>query len=93
MYFNLSASYQALRAIVYCRVLGLDKLTNAFGLASLGLGLGSFTGLSIAGTLIKTYGGYREAYLFAGTTCLVAGILTITLPFITKCKKSMAGKR
>lgn len=90
---QLLASYQALRAVIYCEVLGLENLTNAFGLASLALGLGSFTGISIAGTLISTYGGYLQAYLLAGATCLTSGILTLCLPTISKLKNSARKKR
>lgn len=77
---------------MYCEVLGLENLTNAFGLASLALGLGSFTGISIAGTLISRYGSYLQAYMFAGSTCLVSGILTLSLPTISKWKGSARKK-
>lgn len=77
---------------MYCEVLGLENLTNAFGLASLALGLGSFIGIAIAGTLISTYGGYLEAYFFAASTCLAAGTLTLCLPTISKCKCSARRK-
>lgn len=89
---KFTASYQALRAILYCNVLGLEKLTNAFGLGSLAYGLGSFCGISIAGSLIAKYDGYSEAYFFAATVTLTASALTLSLPMVPKIRRLLHRK-
>ena len=48
--FKFSASFVTLRSIIIVELLGIEKLTNAFGLVVLCQGLSAFIGSQIAGT-------------------------------------------
>lgn len=48
----VSAAYISLRSIILVELLGLEKLTNSFGLITLFQGLSSFIGAPIAGTYL-----------------------------------------
>lgn len=51
-----SAAFIALRSIVLVDILGLEKLSNSFGILLLFQGLAGLVGSPIAGTYIKTLG-------------------------------------
>ena len=61
-----SAAYISLTSIIICDLLGLEKLTNAFGLLTLARGVSSALGPPIAGKT-TTY------HNIAWTDCLVTG--------------------
>ena len=46
---NISAAYISLTSIIICDLLGLEKLTNAFGLLTLARGVSTAIGPPIAG--------------------------------------------
>lgn len=54
-FFIVSGCFATLRSIVIVELLGLDKLTNAFGLLLLFQGLASIIGSPVAGNSSKAY--------------------------------------
>lgn len=78
------AFYSTLRAIIYVRSLGLDKLTNAFGLTALAMGLGVFIGTTAGGILNDLTGDYTASFAFAGICIIVAGALKLLLPYLMR---------
>jgi len=56
------------------KYLGLPKLTNAFGITSLAMGVGAFVGTTIGGELIATTGNYTYAFIFAGLCLIGSGV-------------------
>ncbi|XP_067633178.1 uncharacterized protein Targ [Eurosta solidaginis] len=85
------ALFSTLRAIIYVRTLGLDKLTNAFGLTGLAMGFGVFVGTTIAALLNGWTHSYNAAFAFSGVCLISAGILKLILPTIIEYKiKSLA---
>ncbi|XP_073845958.1 tarag [Musca autumnalis] len=76
------AFYSTLRAIIYVRSLGLDKLTNAFGLTALAMGMGVFIGTTAGGILNDLTGDYTASFAFAGICIIVAGALKLLLPYL-----------
>ncbi|XP_017476628.1 PREDICTED: uncharacterized protein LOC108366676 [Rhagoletis zephyria] len=74
------AFFSTLRAIIYVRTLGLDKLTNAFGLTGLAMGFGVFLGTTIAAVLNGWTKHYNAAFAFSGICLIIAGVLKIILP-------------
>ena len=55
----LTAIFVSLRSIIMVELMGLQKLTNAFGLVIMFQGISSFVGAPIAGTyLFRGSGGY-----------------------------------
>ncbi|XP_033152392.1 monocarboxylate transporter 9 isoform X4 [Drosophila mauritiana] len=84
------AVYSTLRGLIYVKYLGLSKLTNAFGITSLAMGMGAFIGTTIAGKLIGITGNYSAAFCFAGLCLVMSGCLKLLLPALIKCRNRMA---
>ncbi|KMY93818.1 monocarboxylate transporter 9 isoform X2 [Drosophila simulans] len=84
------AVYSTLRGLIYVKYLGLSKLTNAFGITSLAMGMGAFIGTTIAGKLIGITGNYSAAFCFAGLCLIMSGCLKLLLPALIKCRNRMA---
>ncbi|XP_030387681.1 uncharacterized protein LOC115634226 [Scaptodrosophila lebanonensis] len=78
------AVFATLRALIYVRYLGLAKLTNAFGISALAMGLGVFIGTTSGGVLIEQTGGYTIAFAFSGSCIMIAGGLLLALPTIVR---------
>ncbi|KAH8290749.1 hypothetical protein KR054_005602 [Drosophila jambulina] len=92
------AVYSTLRAIIYVKYLGLAKLTNAFGITALSMGIGVFTGTTIAGILVGSSNRYSMAFIFAGLCLVASGMLKLLLPYFVEChdrrkKNSRKGNR
>ncbi|KAI8123870.1 Monocarboxylate transporter 3, partial [Lucilia cuprina] len=81
------AFYSTLRAIIYVRSLGLDKLTNAFGLTALAMGMGVFIGTTAGGILNDFTGSYTASFVFAGICICLSGALKLILPYLIKLSK------
>ncbi|XP_017836161.1 uncharacterized protein LOC108595439 isoform X2 [Drosophila busckii] len=81
------AVFATLRALIYVRYLGLSKLTNAFGITALAMGLGVFIGTTLGGILVDKTGGYMVPFAFAGLCIIVAGSLTLILPSLLACRQ------
>ncbi|KAL5287608.1 hypothetical protein ACFFRR_008480 [Megaselia abdita] len=88
-----TACFACLRSIIYVEILGLEKLTNSFGLTSLVMGVGSFAGTAVAGVLIDVTGKYMATFAFSGLCLVMAGALKIALPHIMKCKQRRLAKK
>ena len=58
--------YVSLTSVVLTDLLGLEKLTNAFGLILLFQGLGSLVGPPLIGMLYDVYGHYDYGFVLAG---------------------------
>ncbi|XP_036230519.2 monocarboxylate transporter 9 isoform X2 [Bactrocera oleae] len=78
------AFFSTLRAIIYVRALGLDKLTNAFGLTGLAMGLGVFLGTTTAAILNGLTHRYNAAFAFSGICLITAGVLKLILPTLMR---------
>ncbi|XP_030554682.1 uncharacterized protein LOC115758262 isoform X3 [Drosophila novamexicana] len=81
------AVYATLRALIYVRYLGLTKLTNAFGITALAMGLGVFIGTTLGGLLLDKTGGYVVPFAFAGLCIMLAGALKLILPALLKWRQ------
>lgn len=80
--------YATLRALIYVRYLGLSKLTNAFGITALAMGLGVFIGTTLGGFLVSKTGSYTAAFAFAGLCIMLSGSLKLILPFWVKYRQN-----
>ncbi|KAK5985334.1 MonoCarboxylate Transporter family [Trichostrongylus colubriformis] len=81
--FFLSA-YICLASVILVDLLGLDKLTNAFGLLLLWQGVGTVAGPPIAGYLADISGSYNWSFVFSGINLLVSGLMMFYIPYIQK---------
>lgn len=77
--------YVGLTSVVLVDLLGLAKLTNAFGLLLMFQGLATFIGPPIAGWLYDGTGSYDISFYVAGTMVAISGAMLYFLPLVQKC--------
>ncbi|XP_062588832.1 monocarboxylate transporter 12-like [Saccostrea cucullata] len=77
--------YVGLTSVVLVDLLGLAKLTNAFGLLLMFQGLATLIGPPIAGWLYDETKSYDVSFYVAGTVVAVSGAMLYSIPFVQKC--------
>ncbi|XP_059613461.1 monocarboxylate transporter 12 [Phlebotomus argentipes] len=77
--FTIGA-YVGLTSVILVDLLGLTKLTNAFGLLLLFQGIASLVGPPLAGWLYDVTQTYTPAFLMAGVTIAVSGLILFGIP-------------
>ncbi|KAJ1368771.1 hypothetical protein KIN20_030048 [Parelaphostrongylus tenuis] len=85
--FIISA-YVCLTSIVLSDLLGLEKLTNSFGLLVVARGIASLAGSPFAGFVYDMTQSYSAAFFFAGFVIVVSGMISCTIPYVHKWKRS-----
>ncbi|XP_055585948.1 monocarboxylate transporter 13 [Uranotaenia lowii] len=81
--FTIGA-YVGLTSVILVDLLGLDKLTNAFGLLLLFQGIASFIGPPLAGSLYDITESYKPGFILAGTTIAISGVMLFVIPCMQK---------
>nr|CAD7572706.1 unnamed protein product [Timema californicum] len=81
--FTIGA-YVGLTSVILVDLLGLDKLTNAFGLLLLFQGIASFVGPPIGGFLYDALGSYDYAFYVAGVTIGASGLILFFIPYLQR---------
>ncbi|ETN85356.1 hypothetical protein NECAME_06444 [Necator americanus] len=81
--FSIS-SYICLTSVILVDLLGLDKLTNAFGLLLLWQGVGTVFGPPIAGYLADVTDTYIWSFVFCGVNLLISGLMLFTIPYFQR---------
>jgi len=79
-----SGAYVGLTSVVLVDLLGLDKLTNAFGLLLLFQGVASVMGPPLIGALYDGTGSYDAGFYLAGTMIFLSGAMLFAVPLIQK---------
>lgn len=77
--FTIGA-YVGLTSVILVDLLGLEKLTNAFGLLLLFQGIASLIGPPMAGTLYDLMHSYSPGFVLAGVTIAVSGFILFAIP-------------
>ncbi|XP_016995684.2 monocarboxylate transporter 12 [Drosophila takahashii] len=77
--FTIGA-YVGLTSVILVDLLGLDKLTNAFGLLLLFQGIASFIGPPIGGWMYDLTDSYAPAFLMAGLMIAISGVVMFAIP-------------
>ncbi|XP_039289346.1 monocarboxylate transporter 2 isoform X2 [Nilaparvata lugens] len=86
--FGLAIScFASLRSILIVDLIGLEKLTNAFGLLLLFQGLSAVVGAPLAGLLTDLMGSYNASFYFSGTLILISGIMCYPLNRVNAWEK------
>ncbi|CAH0683214.1 unnamed protein product [Spodoptera exigua] len=89
--FGLSvACFAALRSIVVVEFLGLERLTNCFGLFLLFQGLGALIGSPIAGMLYDATKSYAISFYVSGAFILLSAVMCYPINRISKWEKKRA---
>ncbi|BHF65242.1 hypothetical protein SprV_0200825200 [Sparganum proliferum] len=69
------APFYSLTSIVLCEILGLEALTNAYGLLTLVRGVSSTVGSPLAGMVVESTGTFSVAFIGAGWTIMTGALL------------------
>lgn len=77
--FTIGA-YVGLTSVILVDLLGLEKLTNAFGLLLLFQGIASFLGPPLAGWLYDMTESYKPGFILAGSTIAISGTMLFLIP-------------
>lgn len=73
-----------MRTIIFVKYLGIDRLTNAFGLSMLVMGIAAIAGSPTAGVLIEIDGTYTYAFALSGGCHFVSGMVFLALSYVHK---------
>ncbi|KAI9553951.1 hypothetical protein GHT06_019222 [Daphnia sinensis] len=85
--FTIGA-YVGLTSVILVDLLGLEKLTNAFGLLLLFQGIASLVGPPIAGRLKDNLGSYDAGFYLAGSMIAASGLMLFFIPCLQRWTKS-----
>ncbi|XP_031639817.1 monocarboxylate transporter 12-like [Contarinia nasturtii] len=81
------ACFSALRSIIAVDLMGIEKLSNAFGILMMFQGLASVIGTPIAGCLYQATKSYDYAFYFAGGLILMSAILCYPIKMVNRWEK------
>ncbi|KAG8232878.1 hypothetical protein J437_LFUL004747 [Ladona fulva] len=87
------ACFASLRSILVVDLLGLDKLTNAFGLLLLFQGLAATVGSPIAGSFMEYTGSYDASFYLSGALILLSGIMCYPITYVNQWEKRKAEEK
>ncbi|GIX85193.1 monocarboxylate transporter 9 [Caerostris extrusa] len=82
------SAYICLTSIILVEMLGLDKLTNAFGLLSLFRGGSCMLGPPIAGSIYDMTGSYDLPFFIAGVLLIVSAIVSFMVPLAIRLSEN-----
>lgn len=86
--FGLSISvFASLRSIIVVDLVGLEKLTNAFGLLLLFQGMAAAIGSPVAGLFRDLTGSYDASFYIAGSLILLSAVICYPLKRINEWEK------
>ncbi|KAH6938794.1 hypothetical protein HPB50_012853 [Hyalomma asiaticum] len=77
-----------LSSVVVVDMVGLDRLTNAYGLCLLCLGVAALIGPPLNGWVHDVSGSYAPGFILAGVAMYAAGVVLIAVPYL-QSKKPM----
>lgn len=73
------ACFSALRSVICVELLGLDKLSNAFGMLMFCMGVAAFIGPPVAALLKDLSGNFDMSFYLMGVLLTLSGVLCIPL--------------
>ncbi|CAG0904635.1 unnamed protein product [Darwinula stevensoni] len=88
-----SGAYVGLTSVILVDLLGIEALTNAFGLVLLFNGIASLFGPPIAGWLYDRLGSYDSGFYVAGTVIALSGLMLFCIPLVETLQAPFEGSR
>ncbi|CAL8110736.1 unnamed protein product [Orchesella dallaii] len=86
IFFGLFVSaYISLTSIILVDLLGLENLTNAFGLLILFRGAAGIVGAPLAGAVFDNFKSYDVSFYLAGGFLLISAAISFMVPLVTRC--------
>ncbi|UYV78759.1 Mct1 [Cordylochernes scorpioides] len=93
MAFGFTAgAYVSLTSVILVDLLGLDKLTNAFGLLLVFEGLACLIGPPITGWLYDITGSYDPGFVVSGVMIAISGFMLYCIPCLERWRKDKDAK-
>ncbi|UJR13350.1 hypothetical protein I4U23_000368 [Adineta vaga] len=83
-----SGGYVGLTSILVVDLVGVNKLSDAFGTLLLFQGVAVAIGTPICGTMRDIFTGYLWPYLIFGGSILISGVILFAIPFLQRRKES-----
>jgi len=77
-------AYVGLTSVILVDLLGLDKLTNAFGILLMFQGIASLVGPPIAGWLFDMTGSYNPGFYLSGSNIAISGLMLFVIPYVQR---------
>ncbi|KAL7745525.1 hypothetical protein ACLKA6_015516 [Drosophila palustris] len=90
--FTIGA-YVGLTSVILVDLLGLEKLTNAFGLLLLFQGIASFIGAPIGGWMYDLTDSYTPAFGMAGLMIALSGLVMFAIPPLQRYQANKAEQK
>ncbi|XP_075722136.1 monocarboxylate transporter 13-like [Rhipicephalus microplus] len=85
-YGAAGGGFITLSSVVVVDMVGLDRLTNAYGLCLLCLGVAALIGPPLNGCVHDVSGSYAPGFILAGVSMYVAGVVLIAVPYLQSNK-------
>jgi len=79
-----SGAYVGLTSVVLVDLLGIERLTNAFGLLLMFQGVASVVGAPLCGSLYSILGNYDYSFYLAGVTIAISGLMLFAVPCLQR---------
>lgn len=76
------AAFSCLPSIILANLLGIKRLTNAFGLLVVSRGIAALIGTPIGGLIYDMTASYNVTFYFAGVVFVLAGIAPCAIPHV-----------
>ncbi|GBN17608.1 hypothetical protein AVEN_141885-1 [Araneus ventricosus] len=93
LYGARSGAYVSLTSVILVDLLGLDKLTNAFGLLLLFEGVACLIGPPITGWLYDFTGSYNPGFHASGVMIAISGLMLFFIPCVQRHVEERERKR
>uniref|UniRef100_A0A336MKI9 CSON003052 protein n=1 Tax=Culicoides sonorensis TaxID=179676 RepID=A0A336MKI9_CULSO len=91
-FYGVSSGFvTSLRTVLYVQNFGLANLTNAYGLLSVALGIGSISGPLIVAHIRDKTNSYVGSFIFGGTSLLFSSLFLCVIPFLMTMKVVLLG--
>ncbi|XP_023288004.1 monocarboxylate transporter 3 [Orussus abietinus] len=92
--FGLSISvFASLRSILVVDLMGLEKLTNAFGLLLLFQGVAATVGAPLAGAFMDATGSYDASFYLSGSLILMSAVICYPLKRVNQWERRREQER
>lgn len=82
------ASFSTLRTVLLVNIVGLDNLTNGFGITILFYGLALLVGIPLSVFLQTTYGTYKYCFMLAGISITLSGLILMPVDRINRYERN-----
>lgn len=87
IFLLFAACFASLRSILVVDLLGLEKLTNAFGLLLLFQGIAAVLGTPMAGAFMEATASYDASFYLSGSLILLSAVICYPLNAINRWER------